>query len=99
MGEVDAEDCRGVEGNLPETDTEDGNQDLNKRAEDHGGKELVVLSTRKSVATLLDACIIQSDVQEGHFQAVMTELFEDSLGDYTILQIPCGVLKARSIGG
>ena len=46
-----------VEG-AEETDEEDGNQDLNKRADDPGGEELVVVSTRKSVATLLDACIL-----------------------------------------
>ena len=77
-----------------ETDKEDANQDLNKPADVQGGEELVVVSTRKLVAALLDACIIQSDVQEGHFQGVLTELFEDSLGDVTILQIPSGGIKS-----
>ena len=83
----------GVEGNITETDVDGDNQEASKRADDHGGEELVVLSTRTSVASLLEACIVQSDVQEGHFQAVMTELFEENLGDYTILQIPSGGIK------
>ena len=77
-----------------ETDKEDGNQGLNNRPDDHGNEEIVVISTRKSVAALLDACIIQSDVQEGPLKGVLTELFEDSLGDLTIPQIPSGGIKS-----
>ena len=47
-----------------ETDKEDRNQDPGRPAGVHEGEELVVISTRKSLAALLDACIIQSDVQE-----------------------------------
>ena len=42
---------------------------------------------------LLEACIVQMDAEEGHVHAVMTELFEENLGDYTILQIPAGGIK------
>ena len=83
----------GVEGNITETDVDGDNHGASKHADDHGGEELVVLSTRKSVASLLEACIVHTDVQEGHFQAVMTELFEENLGDYTILQIPSAGIK------
>ena len=74
----------GVEGNITETDENGDSQEARTRADSHGGEELVVLSTRKSVAWLLEACIVQSDVRERHFLAVMTELFEGNWGDYTI---------------
>ena len=73
-----------------ETDKEDGNQDSGI----YGGVDGVVDAWRKSLAALLDACIIQSDVQEGHFQGVLTDFFEDSLGDITILHIPSRGIKS-----
>ena len=52
----------GVEGNITETDVDGDNQEASKRADGYGGEELVVLLTRKSVASLIEACIVQLDV-------------------------------------